>query len=100
MGESANTDIEPAEQTILANKTCEINGVLCSGVPGAGGIDAIYAIVLSKKSRENVELMWSTWGLSEDTIQLSKGCRVCPLLLTSDDGDFVGVQLEEDNFFA
>lgn len=100
MGECANTNIEPDEQTILANKTSDINGVLCSGVPGAGGIDAIYAIVLSKKSRENVELMWSTWGLSDDTIELSKGCRICPLMLTSDNGNIVGVQLVQDTFFT
>jgi phosphomevalonate kinase len=86
MGQSAGTDIEPDQQTLLADATTALPGVLCSGVPGAGGVDAIYALVLSPASRQNVEEMWSTWG--------SAGCRVCPLLLSVDQGKHAGIQLE------
>ena len=49
-------------------------GVLCAGVPGAGGIDAIFSLTLSPIARLNVENMWSTWGSTHST-------EVCPLLL-------------------
>ena len=47
MGTEAGVEIEPPAQTILADQTEALNGVLSSGVPGAGGNDAIFAIVLS-----------------------------------------------------
>lgn len=86
MGQLAETDIEPDQQTRLADATANIPGVLCSGVPGAGGVDAIYAIVLSTEARKNVELMWSEWR--------EVGCRVCPLMLSVDQGKDAGIQLE------
>lgn len=89
MGRSAGTEIEPDQQTLLADATTALPGVLCSGVPGAGGIDAIYALVLSSDARQNVEQMWSTWDG-----QKSAGCRVCPLLLSVDQGKHAGIQLE------
>jgi phosphomevalonate kinase len=89
MGRSAGTDIEPDQQTLLANATADLPGVLCSGVPGAGGVDAIYALVLSSDARRVVERMWSTWGSDQGV-----GCRVCPLMLSVDQGTKAGVQLE------
>lgn len=66
MGELAKVPIEPPAQTTLANSTCEIPGVLAAGVPGAGGYDALFAIVLELESRqtnvrENVENLWVNW---------------------------------------
>ncbi len=46
MGRGAGVDIEPDEQTTLADSTLALPGVLASGVPGAGGVDAIYAITI------------------------------------------------------
>jgi phosphomevalonate kinase len=89
MGECAGTEIEPDQQTFLANATADLPGVICSGVPGAGGVDAIYALVLSSEARGVVEEMWSTWGLDQGV-----GCRVCPLMLSVDQGAKAGVQLE------
>ena len=78
MGDSCGADIEPEDQTILADATESISGVLCASVPGAGGNDALYAITLSKESRNNVELLWSQWG-QVDGIPSER--VVCPLIL-------------------
>ena len=83
MGNSAGVEIEPDQQTVLADATERVPGVLCAGVPGAGGVDAIFAVTLSKTTRDRVEDMWSQW---------SRGSAVCPLLLSADSGDIVGVK--------
>lgn len=44
MGDSAGVGIEPAEQTDLCDATALLPGVVAAGVPGAGGVDAIFAI--------------------------------------------------------
>lgn len=70
MGDSANVPIEPDEQTRLLDATAEQKGVVFSGVPGAGGFDAIFAIVLSDPSNgqspvTKVEELWISWpGMS------------------------------------
>jgi phosphomevalonate kinase len=83
MGNSAGVEIEPDQQTILADATERVAGVLCAGVPGAGGVDAIFAVTLSKPTRDRVETMWSQW---------SRGSSVCPLLLSADRADPAGVK--------
>lgn len=44
MGDSAGVGIEPPEQTDLCDATALLPGVVAAGVPGAGGVDAIFAI--------------------------------------------------------
>ncbi len=83
MGESAGVEIEPEQQTALANNTMHMKGVLCAGVPGAGGHDALFAIVLSKTARADVENLWST-------------NKVCPLLLKASNKHRSGIQPEFD----
>lgn len=80
IGEEAGVEIEPNSQTVLSNSTDDIPGVLCAGVPGAGGVDAIFCIV-HVKARNAVESLWSQWSHT----------TVCPLLLVADDR---GVRLE------
>lgn len=88
LGEKSLVEIEPDNQTILADATQSLPGVLCSGVPGAGGVDAVYAICLTG-ARKSVELLWSEWYDQR---------RVCPLLLTADNCDSrVGIYLEKIN---
>lgn len=41
----AGVSIEPDSQTRIADITATLPGVLAAGVPGAGGLDAIFAIV-------------------------------------------------------
>jgi phosphomevalonate kinase len=92
MGKEAGVEIEPPSQTLLADKTETMQGVLCAGVPGAGGHDAIFAIVLSYSARSQVEDMWSGWG--------SDGTAVCPLLLSAEGGLDGGVRVEEEMAWA
>lgn len=81
MGEEAGVEIEPDSQTALSDATDAIPGVLCAGVPGAGGVDAIFCIV-NEAAREAVEMLWSQWPAA----------AVCPLLL---EADCKGVRLDE-----
>mmetsp|Transcript_1012 Transcript_1012/g.1113 ORF Transcript_1012/g.1113 Transcript_1012/m.1113 type:complete len:557 (-) Transcript_1012:189-1859(-) len=92
MGIQAGVEIEPAQQTILADKTESLPGVLCAGVPGAGGNDAIFAITLSTAARRRVEAVWSEWGVVEGDVM--SGVRVCPLLLKAEGGIKSGVRAE------
>lgn len=77
IGVGSGVDIEPDAQTKLIDATEKIEGVLCAGVPGAGGEDAIFAITLSATSRDAVEALWSTWHLNNAT-------TVCPLVLSAE----------------
>jgi phosphomevalonate kinase len=46
MGQSCDVPIEPPSQTSLIDLTCQQNGVICGGVPGAGGFDAVFAVII------------------------------------------------------
>ncbi|KAF0697055.1 Aste57867_12239 [Aphanomyces stellatus] len=61
MGDAAGVPIEPADQTALIDATMDVPGVLFAGVPGAGGNDAIFAIVLDAAVLDRVEAFWGTW---------------------------------------
>ena len=94
MGEAAGVPIEPAEQTALADATLALPGVLACGVPGAGGFDAVFAIVLSPAAGSRVEELWSTYG---DRDGESTG-GVCPLVLRVD--QHAGIRVEDEQSFA
>ncbi|KAF8608805.1 Phosphomevalonate kinase [Ceratobasidium sp. AG-I] len=87
VGKSSNVPIEPSEQTQLLDACCALPGVIGGGVPGAGGYDAIWLLVLqpqdptlSSKIVSNVEEVWQSWtGLSVSpllaTESLERGAR-------------------------
>lgn len=50
-------------QTAILDLTANIPGVLFAGVPGAGGYDAIFAIVLSTPVKAAVEQVWAEKGV-------------------------------------
>lgn len=50
MGSAAGVPIEPPTQTALADATLRVPGVVAAGVPGAGGFDALFAVVLDPES--------------------------------------------------
>jgi phosphomevalonate kinase len=89
IGELSLQPIEPTQQTELLNATEDIAGVLCSGVPGAGGVDAVFAIVLSHEARDRVEKLWSTWDGTQGRPS------VCALPLSAESKLKVGIWLEE-----
>ncbi|TPX36951.1 hypothetical protein SmJEL517_g00955 [Synchytrium microbalum] len=76
MSRLANVAVEPLEQTRLLDACQSQPGVLMAGVPGAGGYDAIFCILVNDVSRDKVEAVWSSW----------KEMNVGPLLATASDG--------------
>ena len=88
MGELAGVEIEPDSQTRLANATEALDGVVTALVPGAGGVDALVALVLSDAARLRVELMWSEWHKTS-----AEGLFVCPLTLKAESGLATGVNM-------
>jgi len=74
IGEVSHVDIESKQQQELCDSSMNVPGVLCSGVPGAGGEDAVFAILLSNDNDiiANVEEVWNK--MSE-----SSGRRICRL---------------------
>ena len=99
MGELSGQGIEPEEQTILADETEALPGVLCAGVPGAGGVDAIFALTLSPAARTGVEDMWSQRGgctsTSKNDSDAGGGSFVCPLTLSTS-SEKAGICFEKD----
>ncbi|KAF8940917.1 Phosphomevalonate kinase [Dissophora ornata] len=71
MSRLSDVPVEPEEQTRLLDACLAVPGVLMAGVPGAGGFDAIFCIVLSEKSRKEVERVWS------DFKEMSVGPLLC-----------------------
>lgn len=59
MGDLAGVDIEPPSQTALLDECAILNGVLCVGIPGAGGNDAIYCLVVGQ-GRERLRQCFRT----------------------------------------
>ena len=57
---STHSQIEPESQTQLLDATMNMDGVLLTGVPGAGGFDAVFAITLGNSS-SNVMKAWSSF---------------------------------------
>jgi phosphomevalonate kinase len=88
MGDCSGQGIEPTEQTALADDTEALPGVLCAGVPGAGGVDAIFAITLSPAARAGVEEMWSQRD--------NNGGFVCPLMLNTTSSEKSGISFERN----
>ena len=94
IGEKAGVEIEPPCQTRLIDATESVMGVLCAGVPGAGGVDAIYALILSPSSKENVEELWAHWNDTTKDSATSTIGNVCPLTLSAAKTINRGIQLE------
>ncbi|KAJ6800696.1 phosphomevalonate kinase, peroxisomal-like isoform X1 [Iris pallida] len=62
MGKAAGVPIEPESQTRLLDATMDMEGVLLAGVPGAGGFDAVFAIILGEAT-DAVSKAWSSQGV-------------------------------------
>ncbi|CDS10713.1 hypothetical protein LRAMOSA11199 [Lichtheimia ramosa] len=84
MGSLSDVPIEPKEQTRLLDACMDIEGVVMAGVPGAGGYDAIFCIVISQDAKAQVHSLWQSW----------KELNVGPLLAQADDKGMEAVALE------
>lgn len=76
MGLEAGVEIVPDGQLALAEATEQVPGVLFAGLPGAGGVDAIYCLTFADAARSRVEELWAHWREQDDD------GHVCPLLST------------------
>lgn len=74
-GHEAQVTIEPSELTPLLDATAALPGVLAVGCPGAGGFDAVFALVLGESGCSQVESFWEAY---------TSGMEVCPLLVRED----------------
>jgi hypothetical protein len=72
IGEGSQVDIEPRNQTRLCDETNRQPGVVAAGVPGAGGEDAVFVLVLSSaaagdsastEQMARLRRMWLQFGL-------------------------------------
>lgn len=61
LGTSTDVDVEPPEQGRLLDQTIMQAGVALAGVPGAGGDDAIFAVVLDSNVEPAVEQAWNEY---------------------------------------
>ncbi|EIN11828.1 Phosphomevalonate kinase [Punctularia strigosozonata HHB-11173 SS5] len=67
MGNLCGVPIEPPEQTALLDACTSQAGVIAGGVPGAGGYDAVWLLVLEPPQTADqlpfrrIERVWSTW---------------------------------------
>lgn len=85
--------IEPPVQTRLVDATSALPGVLCAGVPGAGGVDAVFAIVTHPDAGSGVEDLWASWRIGGPGSMGEGGgdpgavtVSVCPLLVSASAG--------------
>jgi phosphomevalonate kinase len=80
MGERAGVPIEPPAQQALCDATAALPGVVAAGVPGAGGFDAIYALVVGERAAVTVRAAWAERGVSAlaaaDERSLSSGLQL------------------------
>ena len=75
LGDAADVKVEPKELTPLLDETARLPGVLATGCPGAGGYDAVFALVLgNEENTRSVERFWQEY----------RGLDVCPLLVRED----------------
>jgi phosphomevalonate kinase len=84
LGTLAKVPIEPPSQTTLLDRTITLPGVVCAGVPGAGGYDAVFALCITA-SLDRLHNLWTEWS------EMS----VCPLLARADNRG-----LEISTYFA
>jgi len=61
--------IEPPSQSSLLDATMKIPGVVATGVPGAGGYDAVFSLCLTESSAVAVTRLWESW--CEDGMRVS-----------------------------
>ena len=86
VGRGAGVGIEPEAQTALLDATMEQRGVLLAVVPGAGGADAVVALLIPAgpvhgllATRQRVSALWQCWaggGGAADGPPRSKVCEL------------------------
>ncbi|CAI5467340.1 unnamed protein product [Closterium sp. Yama58-4] len=65
MGSAAATPIEPPQQTALLDATMQQPGVVMAGVPGAGGFDSVFAVVVGEEAARRLDGVWAGMGVMQ-----------------------------------
>ncbi|CAI5529007.1 unnamed protein product [Closterium sp. Naga37s-1] len=65
MGSAAATPIEPPQQTALLDATMQQPGVVMAGVPGAGGFDSVFAVVVGEEAVRRLDVVWAGLGVMQ-----------------------------------
>lgn len=81
LGNNAGTPVEPDEITLALDDTEKMNGVFATGAPGAGGYDAVFALVLGDNVVDEVEKAWNHRAELPMTCLLSRECSDGVLLV-------------------
>lgn len=89
MGVAAGVEIEPDEQTTVLDETLMMPGVVSCGVPGAGGYDALFAIIED-------DLCGETGNTKEMAIERLWKERGVTRLAVSADGQGIKVEVDFD----
>jgi phosphomevalonate kinase len=76
VGEAAEVEVEPKVLSPLLDATGALPGVVAAGCPGAGGYDAVFALVVGGETE-----MAAVEGFWESS---PAGLEVCPLLVRED----------------
>ena len=78
LGDLANVPILPGSQKSLLEFTSNLNGVLACGVPGAGGYDAIFVLIVFKNissgkddAIKRLDFAWKNYEQNVKTIPIS-----------------------------
>ncbi|CAM42162.1 putative phosphomevalonate kinase protein [Leishmania braziliensis MHOM/BR/75/M2904] len=74
IGIAAEVKVEPSELSGLLDDTAALPGVFAVGCPGAGGYDAVFALVLGDERAAAVEAFWERYA----------PLSVCPLTVRED----------------
>lgn len=85
LSDLSGVPIEPLEQTRLLDACLKCPGVVMAGVPGAGGSDAIFCIVLDGACIDKLDMLFQSWSET----------RVCPLLAT-ESSQGAGLQIQRN----
>ena len=67
LGVRASVPIEPQSQSLILDETSRVPGVVGVGVPGAGGFDAVFCVMIIRQERdrqiEQLRQIWQTNGV-------------------------------------
>ncbi|KAI3645627.1 hypothetical protein MP228_008555 [Amoeboaphelidium protococcarum] len=94
LSEFAGVEIEPPTQTELLDRSDEIEGVIASSCPGAGGYDAIYCLVINSDQVVNrLDSFWQSYSSTSTADHYSQvKVQIMPTRASSD----CGLKLERE----
>lgn len=84
MSVESKVQIEPHSQSTLLDQCMDLKGVICAGVPGAGGFDAVFALVLNPPTTDDIKESSFSGLISLENLWNSSSGKVCRLKVGAD----------------